>query len=84
MYIHMETKIQKWGNSLGVRLPKDVVEKSLLREGSIVVVSETKEGIMIKKATRKKLSLQELVKKIDVRNIHHETTWGEALGKEVW
>jgi len=43
----MTTKIQKWGNSLAVRLPKDVARKLDLHEGSSVAVREERDRIMI-------------------------------------
>lgn len=46
----MATKIQKWGNSLGVRLPKDVVQKLHLKEGSEVFVREGDRQIIIEQA----------------------------------
>jgi antitoxin component of MazEF toxin-antitoxin module len=46
----MATKIQKWGNSLGVRLPKDVVQKLHLKEGSEVLVREGDRQIVIEQA----------------------------------
>jgi antitoxin MazE len=80
----METKIQKWGNSLAVRLPKDVVLKQLLREGSNVTITSEKDGIIIKQTPKSAGSLQELVKKMTKDNLHTETLWGKSIGKEVW
>ena len=44
----MPTKIQKWGNSLAVRLPQEVVRKLTLKEGSEVVVQEEQQRIIVK------------------------------------
>ena len=46
----MSTKIQKWGNSLAVRLPKEVVQKLRLKKGNEVEVREEKKRIVIRKA----------------------------------
>jgi antitoxin component of MazEF toxin-antitoxin module len=46
----MTTKIQKWGNSLAVRLPKKLVTRLRLREGSKVVVGENNKQVIITKA----------------------------------
>ena len=50
MYIRiMTTKIQKWGNSLAVRLPKEVTRKLTLQEGSEVVIREDKKQVIIER-----------------------------------
>ena len=43
----MATKVQKWGNSLAVRLPKEVIRRLALKEGSDVMVRERNERIII-------------------------------------
>ncbi len=45
----MTTKVQKWGNSLAVRLPKDMIRRLALKEGSGVVVREEKDTIIIRR-----------------------------------
>lgn len=68
----METTIQKWGNSLAVRLPKHVAQKLSLREGSRVEVKERKKEVIISPALKKRPSLQKLVKAITPKNHHPE------------
>jgi antitoxin MazE len=81
----METNIQKWGNSLGVRLPKALAEKHALTEGVAVEVREGEKGLVIHVVERtKKPTLSELIKKITPENQHGETVWGSAVGNEVW
>ena len=80
----METTIQKWGNSLAVRLPKGVVAKLALREGSPVEVHEAEEGILIREASKARRSLKDLVRMIRPNQLHGEMTGGDAIGKEVW
>lgn len=45
----MTTKVQKWGNSFAVRIPKEIVRNLALKEGSAVTVREDKDMIMIRK-----------------------------------
>ena len=80
----METTIQKWGNSLAVRLPKDVATKLALREGSRVEVREGTAGILIRHTPRPRRSLKELVHMIRREHLHTETAWGRAAGVEAW
>ncbi|TSC75249.1 MAG: hypothetical protein G01um101433_932 [Parcubacteria group bacterium Gr01-1014_33] len=45
----MTTKVQKWGNSFAVRIPKDLIRRLALREGSDVAVREEREAIVIRR-----------------------------------
>lgn len=45
----MTTKVQKWGNSFAVRLPKEMIRRLALKEGSGVVVREDKDAIIIRR-----------------------------------
>ena len=80
----METTIQKWGNSLAVRLPKAVTQKLALRPGTRVRVYEEKREVIISPARGGQKSLKELVGMITRENLHAETDWGDARGKEIW
>ena len=77
------TQIAKWGNSLGVRLPKSVALEADIDEGDTVDVS-VKSGAIVIRPSRPTYSLNQLVRKITPRNRHGETDWGEAVGHETW
>ncbi len=78
----MSVKIQKWGNSLGVRIPKAVIEKANLSEHSIVEV-ESKNGTIVIFPAKKKYSLESLLDQITKSNLHHEDDF-KIEGTEVW
>ncbi len=81
MYTHvMVTKLQKWGNSMGVRLGRDVVRSAALKEGMEVEVTAAEGAITIRpRAGRKTYRLSELLKQYKrVRNPHGE--WGGDRG----
>jgi len=80
----METRIQKWGNSLGVRLPKEILDEVRFREGSCVKITRKKKWILIESCTYELANLGSLVRKINAKNIHREAGWGNSYGKEVW
>jgi len=80
----MSTKIQKWGNSLAVRLPKSVIEETNLEEGSSVGIIRELNQIIIKHIPPKKQTLTELVRKISPSNKHGEESWGIPTGNEIW
>ena len=83
--MYMETRIQKWGNSLGVRLPKDLALKHALTEDTLVRVSDTEKGLTITAVPQKeKASLTDLISAITPENRHSEVPWGDAHGNEIW
>lgn len=84
MYIHMITKVQKWGNSLAVRLPKEIAQQLSLREGTDVEFSPKEDALVIRLAKKQPLSLKDLVAGITTENVHKETDWGQPVGKEAW
>ena len=77
------TRVAKWGNSLGLRLPKAVALEARVEEGDTVDVSVDNGAIVIH-LSRARYSLDDLVGRITTRNRHNESDWGAALGHEVW
>lgn len=78
----MSAKIQKWGNSLGVRIPKNIIETIKLEENSEVEI-ETKDGAIIIFPKQKKPSLSSLLNQITKSNLH-KADEDEVEGNEVW
>jgi antitoxin MazE len=79
----MQTQIGKWGHSLAVRLPGAYAKDLGLREGSEVEVSVVPGGLLIKPRKAEYL-LEDLVARITRENVHEETDWGPAVGREAW
>lgn len=82
----MVTKIQKWGNSQGLRLAKQVLEDAHIAVGDDVDI-EAKDGLIVITPVRQirgKRSLQELVSRIPRNYKPNELEWGEPAGREVW
>jgi antitoxin MazE len=77
------TQIAKWGNSLGVRLPKSLALEARIEEGDTVDVSVRNGAIEIR-PSRPTYSLERLVARITPRNRHDETDWGAPVGHEPW
>lgn len=81
----MATKVQKWGNSLAVRLPREVAGRFHLDEGTVVTIQPEGSGILIKPlAKQKRENLRELIARITPENIHDAVDWGKPRGKEIW
>lgn len=78
---NMQTVVQKWGNSLGIRIPNLFVKDFDLHNGSTVDVSEENGKIVI---TPKKLTLSALLSEITDENIPETIETGRSLGKEEW
>ena len=79
----MKTKIQKWGNSLGVRLPKNITEQKSLRDGCGVNVVLKDDQIVIE-PVKEDITLDSLLSDVSAGNLHSETDWDSAQGNEVW
>lgn len=81
---HMTTTIQKWGNSLGVRIPKEIAKETCLREGSVISFSVDGDAITLTHAKKPTYSLEELLKSFDKKTQHEIVDWGDPVGSEVW
>ena len=79
----MTTKLQKWGNSLGVRLPKEIIKKVGFRDGKSVSIKTIGKSIVIT-SFKKEETLDDLVSKITPENRYDELYWGPPVGNEVW
>ena len=82
----MHAKIQKWGNSQGLRLAKNLLADAQLGIGDEVDIS-IKDGIMIvtpAKRIRGRHKLKDLVARIPENYKTSEVDWGEPVGKEIW
>jgi antitoxin MazE len=79
----MRTQIGKWGNSLAVRLPAAHAKDLGLTEGMDLDVSVVDGGLLLRPRP-KEYSLDELVARITPENLHGETDWGPAVGREAW
>ena len=79
----MITKIQKWGNSLGVRIAKDLAAPLNLRPGTPVKLTRTRRGLMVE-PTRARPTLDELIKQITPQNRHQLSDWWQEVGREIW
>jgi antitoxin MazE len=82
-YMATVTQIARWGNSLGLRLPKSVALEAQVDEGDTVDVS-VRNGAIVIRPSRPTYSLDQLVGKITPRNRHDESDWGAPIGHEAW
>ena len=80
----MVTRIQKWGNSLGVRIPKSFAEEARVGVGSPVDLSVEKGHLIVRRVPAPSYRLRDLLARVTRKNLHEEITWGDPVGREVW
>jgi len=80
----MNTKIQQWGNSLALRIPKAFAVEAKLQKGSVVDVSEEDGKIILTPVKKGKITLKGLLAGATKENIHGEVSTGKRVGKEIW
>lgn len=80
----MKAKVQKWGNSLGIRIPKPIAIKAELTEGSEVDLDEH-EGCVTIRSSKKKVTLPLILRSLRKSGPYpEEFDWGTPFGKEIW
>ena len=80
----MRAKVQKWGNSLGIRIPKAVAQEVALETDSEVDLSTQDGRIVISPIAQKTVSLRQLLSKVTEANLHGEISTGKVEGREAW
>jgi len=79
----MEAKIQKWGNSFAVRIPKAFAKQTGIENGSDVRISIQDGNIILMPIKDHLTLLNDLLDRIDSSNIHDEIDFGMPVGKEL-
>ena len=80
----MVIKILKWGNSLGLRIPKTIAKEVGVEEGSAIDISIEGDHLVIRPVRPAKYCLSEMLSQVREDNIHEEITTGDAVGREVY
>ncbi len=80
----MKVQIQKWGNSLALRIPKSFAVESKIEQGSTVEVSLESGRIIVFPVMEREFSLDELLAEVTAENLHGEVETGAPVGGEIW
>lgn len=80
----MRVQIQKWGNSLALRIPKPFAEDMGVREGSVIDVSVAKGRLVAVPVRVPEFRLRDLLAQVKRSNLHEEMATGRPVGREVW
>ena len=79
----MRARVQRWGNSLALRIPSALAQETELQEGAEVDLA-VRRGKLVVERSRRRFDLAEMLAGITEKNIHREAWTGEPEGKEVW
>ncbi len=80
----MRVQVQKWGNSLALRIPKPFAEEARVRRGTVVDLSVAKGKLVAVPVSRKASTLRQLLAGVKKENLHGEADFGRAVGREAW
>lgn len=80
----MHTRVQKWGNSLAVRIPKSFAAEVGIEQDSEVELSLADGKLVLVPVASRPVSLQALLQAVTDDNLHAEVDTGAALGNEHW
>lgn len=80
----METRVQKWGNSLALRIPKPLAIQVGLEVNSTVRMSLRGDELVIAPMPPPRLKLDDLLAQVTEHNLHGEVDTGPAAGHEEW
>lgn len=80
----MKARVQKWGNSLALRIPKPLADEVGLRENSSVELSLREGELVIAPVARQELDLEQLLAGVTEETLHREVDTGPAMGGEAW
>jgi antitoxin MazE len=80
----MVTKVQKWGNSQGLRLSKQILDDARISVGESVQVVVEDDQIVIRRAARSQFDIRELVSRMPRNYKAREASFGPPVGQEAW
>lgn len=80
----MKTRIQKWGNSLALRIPKTFAVEAHLEQDAVVDLSLIDGKLVVSPIPVPAVTLEQLLAGITEENLHGEVSTGPALGNEAW
>jgi len=80
----MEARLQKWGNSDGIRIPKSILKSLNIKTNDILNIEQQDDKIVISISKKRKISLADRFKEYKGKNLAKDFSWDESVGKEIW
>lgn len=78
-------RVCKWGNGLGVRIPRHMARALALRAGDELEISRSREGVLLRpKGVRPTYRLEDILDCFACSETHAEVPWGDPKGEELW
>jgi antitoxin MazE len=80
----MQVRVQKWGNSLAVRIPKPLAEDAEVKEGTVLNLAVSEGTVVATPVQKRNWSLKQLLARVSKKNLHAEVDFGPSVGREIW
>lgn len=80
----MSVTLHRWGNSVGLRVPKALLDQLGLSAGSEVEVKLEGARLVIEPVHRRRYTMAELLEGFTPDDRPEEVDWGQPVGREVW
>lgn len=80
----MEARVQKWGNSAGIRIPSSILKSLNIKTNDVLNIIQEDDKIIISIPKKKKISLSDRFKEYNGKNLAKDFSWDENIGRELW
>ena len=80
----MEAKVQRWGNSLGIRIPSAILKSLNIKPNDILNIKQDEDKIIVSVIKKNKISLSDRFKEYNGKNLAKDFLWDENIGREIW
>ena len=80
----MQTQVKAWGNSQGIRIPREILQEADVAVNDILDVKVSNGVIMLVKPFRHKTLEERAAEYGGKLDVGGEIDWGEPVGREIW
>jgi antitoxin MazE len=80
----VRVRVQKWGNSLAIRIPKSFAEEAGVSQGGEVVLAVSRGRLVVAPLGQRRYRLGALLAAVTPANLHDEADFGGRVGREAW
>ena len=80
----MEVKLQKWGNSNGIRIPSTILKDLKIKTNDRLILSQEDDKIIVSKPKKYPFILEEEFEAFNEESPNDDFEWDEPRGKEIW
>jgi len=80
----VRVRIQKWGNSLAIRIPKPFAEEAGVSQGGEVELAVSRGRLVVTPLGQRRYRLRALLAAVTAANLHEEADFGGRVGREAW